>query len=63
MNAILFVLRTGCQWKALDATGMCSAKPTGSLYDLCQRCKLYRSVKGQPCRFCGEQERMKAKAA
>ncbi|MGL4942256.1 MAG: transposase [Thermoguttaceae bacterium] len=23
-NAILFVLRTGCQWKALDATGICS---------------------------------------
>ena len=24
MNAIFFVLRTGCQWKALDATGICS---------------------------------------
>ena len=24
MNGILFVLRTGCQWKALDATGICS---------------------------------------
>jgi transposase len=24
MNAILFVLRTGCQWNALDATGLCS---------------------------------------
>ena len=23
MNAILFVLRTGCQWNALDATGIC----------------------------------------
>jgi transposase len=23
-NAILFVTRTGCQWKALDATGICS---------------------------------------
>ena len=23
MEAILFVLRTGCQWKALDATGIC----------------------------------------
>lgn len=23
MNAILFVLRTGCQWGALDATGIC----------------------------------------
>ena len=24
MDAIFFVLRTGCQWKALDATGICS---------------------------------------
>lgn len=24
MDAVLFVLRTGCQWHALDATGICS---------------------------------------
>src|SRR5215475_5310312 len=24
MDAIVFVLRTGCQWGALDATGLCS---------------------------------------
>ena len=24
MSAILFVLRTGCQWNALNATGICS---------------------------------------
>jgi len=24
MNGIFYVLRTGCQWKALDATGICS---------------------------------------
>lgn len=24
MNAIFFVLRTGCQWQALTATGICS---------------------------------------
>ena len=24
MNGILFVLKTGCQWKSLDATGICS---------------------------------------
>ena len=24
MDGILFVLRTGCQWNALDATGICS---------------------------------------
>jgi transposase len=25
MNGILLVLRTGCQWKALNATGICSS--------------------------------------
>jgi transposase len=25
MEGIFFVLRTGCQWKALDVTGICSA--------------------------------------
>ena len=25
MNAILFVLRTGCQWNALNATSICSS--------------------------------------
>ena len=25
INAILFVLRTGCQWNALNATGICSS--------------------------------------
>jgi transposase len=25
MNAILFVLRTGCQWNSLNATGICSS--------------------------------------
>ncbi|WP_460431535.1 IS5 family transposase [Azotobacter salinestris] len=28
MNAILFVLRTGCQWNALNATGICSSSAT-----------------------------------
>jgi transposase len=28
MNGILFVLRTGCQWNALDATGVCSCSST-----------------------------------
>jgi transposase len=25
MNAILFILRTGCQWNALNSTGICSS--------------------------------------
>lgn len=28
MNGILFVLRTGCQWNSLDATGICSCSST-----------------------------------
>lgn len=28
MNGILFVLRTGCQWNALNATGICSSSST-----------------------------------
>jgi transposase len=24
MNGILYVMRTGCQWRALDTTGICS---------------------------------------
>lgn len=27
MDAIFFVLRTGCQWNALDATGICKSSP------------------------------------
>lgn len=30
MDAIFFVLRTGCQWKALDATGIC---PSSTAHD------------------------------
>lgn len=30
MNAIFFVVRTGCQWNALDATGIC---PSSTAHD------------------------------
>lgn len=32
LEGILFVLRTGCQWKALDATGLCSASTAHSRF-------------------------------
>jgi transposase len=32
MTAILFVLRTGCQWNALDATGICSCSSAYRLF-------------------------------
>lgn len=34
MDAILFVLRTGCQWKALDATSIC---PGSTAHDWFQK--------------------------
>ena len=34
MNAILFVLRTGCQWNALNATGLC---PSSTAHDRFQQ--------------------------
>ena len=34
MNGILFVLRTGCQWNALNATGIC---PRGTAHDRFQK--------------------------
>jgi transposase len=31
LDAIFFVLRTGCQWKALDATATCSSSTAQAL--------------------------------
>ena len=32
MNGILFVLKTGCQWNALNATGICSSSTSHSRF-------------------------------
>lgn len=32
LNGIFFVLRTGCQWKALSATGICSSSTAHSRF-------------------------------
>jgi transposase len=37
MNGILFVLKTGCQWKALDATGICSGSTAHARFQEWQR--------------------------
>jgi len=34
MNAILFVLRTGCQWNALEGTGLCSSSAAHRWFQL-----------------------------
>jgi putative transposase len=32
LDAIFFVLRTGCQWKALDATSLCKGSTAHSRF-------------------------------
>ncbi len=37
LNGIFFVLRTGCQWKALDATGICRGSTAHSRFQEWER--------------------------
>jgi transposase len=37
LNGIFFVLRTGCQWKALDATGLCKGSTAHSRFQEWER--------------------------
>jgi transposase len=37
LNGIFFVLRTGCQWKALDATGICKGSTAHSRFQEWQK--------------------------
>ena len=32
LNAVFFVLRTGCQWKPLDVTGLCKGSTAHSRF-------------------------------
>lgn len=41
MNGIFFVLRTGCQWKALDATAICSGSTAHSRFQEWRRVGLF----------------------
>ena len=41
MNGIFFVLRTGCQWKALDATGICSGSTAHARFQEWRRAGLF----------------------
>ena len=41
MNGILFVLKTGCQWKALDATGICSGSTAHARFQEWQRAGVF----------------------
>jgi len=44
MNGILFVLRTGCQWKALDATGICSGSTAHARFQEWERAGVFLEI-------------------
>ena len=44
MNGIFFVLRTGCQWKALDATGICSGSTAHDRFQEWRRAGLFERL-------------------
>ena len=63
MNAIFFVLKTGCQWNALNATGICSSSSAhrrfqewnsaGVFKKLWKKClERYDELKGIDWSFC-----------
>jgi putative transposase len=44
MDAILFVLRTGCQWNALNATGICSSSSAHRRFQEWERAGLFAEL-------------------
>lgn len=44
MNGILFALRTGCQWKALDATGICSGSTAHARFQEWERAGVFLKI-------------------
>ena len=44
MNAILMVLRTGMQWNALDATGICNSKTAHRRFQEWQKAGLFHEI-------------------
>jgi transposase len=44
MNAIFFVLRTGCQWNALNATGLCSSSSAHRRFQVWTKAGVFRKL-------------------
>ena len=44
LDGILFALRTGCQWKALDATGICSGTTAHARFQEWVRAGVFREL-------------------
>jgi putative transposase len=42
LDAIFFVLRTGCQWKALDATGICPGSTAHDRFQAWEQAGVFR---------------------
>ena len=47
MNAILFVHRTGCQWNALNATGICSSSSAHRRFQEWEQAGVFASCGGE----------------
>ena len=43
MNGIFFVLKTGCQWRALDATGICSGATAHQRFQKWASCGVFEN--------------------
>jgi transposase len=50
MDGIFFVLRTGCQWRALDATGICSGSTAHDRFQEWQRAGFFDALWQQALR-------------
>lgn len=44
MNAIFFVLRTGCQWNALNVTGICSSSSAHRWFQVWTKAGVFRKL-------------------
>jgi transposase len=44
MNAIFFVLKTGCQWNALNATGICSSSSAHRRFQQWSEAGVFRAL-------------------
>jgi len=47
LNGILFVLRTGCQWKALDDTGICSGSTAHTRFQEWTEARVFETLWAQ----------------
>src|ERR671930_7097 len=54
MNAIFFVLKTGCQWNALNATGICSSSSAHRRFQEWNKAGVFRKLWKKCLRACSK---------